>query len=424
MGFFDRFKLNKQQPGPTEVKESVSYATGSYSDMQFQQWLAGNTELTKYSYEAGIREGYNKCVVASKCIKLRADAFSTAKFVQLNTRTKKEDEQAPVLELLDRPNPMQSGPSFLETYLTYKDLDGNAFILKTGNNSRNGGPKYLYLIEPNRVTIEKSKTGIPAAYIVDKNKPTEREYKVDPITGLSDILHIKTPNPSDPWRGMGLMAAAWDSVQTFNAGVQHNKSSLENGATMGGIISFDKEMTLTEEQAKKFESKLSEKHSGTNNAGRWMILQGGTYQSAAMTLKDMEYSKSRDITSREIAMAFGVPPILLNIGGDATYANLKEARLDFYETTIMSELTEFVAELNRWLMPLYGPNLKLVIDMDSIPALETKQGMLWERLEAVSFLTQNEKRELAGFAPLEEEQEEEVLDEETDEESNPDANEQ
>ena len=50
---------------------------------------------------------------------------------------------------------------------------------------------------------------------------------------------------------------------------------------------------------------------------------------------DMEFHKTKDAAAREIALAFGVPPMLLGIPGDATYANYQEANRAFYRLTVL-----------------------------------------------------------------------------------------
>ncbi len=50
--------------------------------------------------------------------------------------------------------------------------------------------------------------------------------------------------------------------------------------------------------------------------------------------------------------------------------------------------------------PRFGEDLALEIDLDEIPALTLRREKTWARVRAAEFLTLNEKRELAGFAPV------------------------
>jgi phage portal protein BeeE len=57
-------------------------------------------------------------------------------------------------------------------------------------------------------------------------------------------------------------------------------------------------------------------------------------------------------------------------------------------------------ELNAWLAPRFGEDLALEVDLDEIPALALRRERTWARLKGAEFLTLNEKRALAGFAPV------------------------
>jgi phage portal protein BeeE len=46
-----------------------------------------------------------------------------------------------------------------------------------------------------------------------------------------------------------------------------------------------------------------------------------------------------------------------------------------------------------------GASVRLVPDLDNLPALATEREALWSSLEQTSFLTTDEKRAIAGFSP-------------------------
>jgi phage portal protein BeeE len=45
----------------------------------------------------------------------------------------------------------------------------------------------------------------------------------------------------------------------------------------------------------------------------------------SLSPKDMDFLEAKHNAAREIALCFGVPPMLLGIPGDNTYANYQEA---------------------------------------------------------------------------------------------------
>ena len=66
---------------------------------------------------------------------------------------------------------------------------------------------------------------------------------------------------------------------------------------------------------------------GRGNAGRPMLLEGGLkWQAMSLSPADMDFVGMKAAAAREIALAFGVPPMLLGLPGDATYANYKRGQ--------------------------------------------------------------------------------------------------
>ena len=68
-------------------------------------------------------------------------------------------------------------------------------------------------------------------------------------------------------------------------------------------------------------------------------------------------------------MAFGVPPMLMGIPGDATYANYAEAHRAFYRLTVLPLATRVAASVAWWLSEHLGAEIDLKPDPDQIPAL-------------------------------------------------------
>jgi hypothetical protein len=115
----------------------------------------------------------------------------------------------------------------------------------------------------------------------------------------------------------------------------------------------------------------------------------------------MDFIEARNAAAREIALALGVPPMLLGIPGDNTYSNYREASRTFWRQTVLPLVNRAARALSSWLAPAFGStSLRLVPDLDQIEALAPEREVLWTRLDAATFLTPNEKRIAAGYPPL------------------------
>lgn len=114
---------------------------------------------------------------------------------------------------------------------------------------------------------------------------------------------------------------------------------------------------------------------------------------------DMEFQKTKEAAARDIAIAFGVPPMLMGIPGDATYANYQEANRAFFRLTVLPLATRVTAALGQWLSSFTGEQIELRPDLDQVPALASERDQLWARVGAADFLSVEEKRSLLGLHP-------------------------
>ena len=111
-----------------------------------------------------------------------------------------------------------------------------------------------------------------------------------------------------------------------------------------------------------------------------MVLEGGLdWKEMSFSPKDMDFIEAKNAAAREIALAFGVPPMLLGIPGDNTFANYAEANRSFWRQTVLP-LAGRVAEAMTWL--LGGGRLRLGLDLDQVEALSPDREALWARVGA------------------------------------------
>jgi hypothetical protein len=132
-----------------------------------------------------------------------------------------------------------------------------------------------------------------------------------------------------------------------------------------------------------------------------MLLEGGLdWKPMSLSPKDMDFIEAKHVAAREIALALGVPPMLLGIPGDNTYSNYQEATRTFWRSTVLPLVTRTAKALSTWLSPAWGTPLDLRPDLDAIEALNSEREALWTRIDKATFLTPNEKRAAVGYGPL------------------------
>ena len=61
------------------------------------------------------------------------------------------------------------------------------------------------------------------------------------------------------------------------------------------------------------------------------MLEGGLdWKAMSLSPRDMDFISLKQMAAREIALALGVPPLLLGLPGDNTFSNYQEANRTFW----------------------------------------------------------------------------------------------
>jgi HK97 family phage portal protein len=130
-----------------------------------------------------------------------------------------------------------------------------------------------------------------------------------------------------------------------------------------------------------------------------MLLEGGLkWQAMSLTPADMDFAALQAAAARDIALAFGVPPMLLGLPGDSTYSNYREANRALWRLTLLPLGNKMLSALGEGLAPWF-PEASLAIDLDRVPALAEDRQQLWSQVTAADFLSADEKRAMLGLAP-------------------------
>ncbi|MFN3591580.1 MAG: phage portal protein [Thermaurantiacus sp.] len=336
-------------------------------------------------YEAQVREAFGRNAIAQRAVRLVAESAGSAPVTTA-------EGGHPALSLLD--------PMLLETVATHLLLHGNSWI-ETGLDL-SGRPVALWTLRPERVRPDLDADGWPQAWLYRVGARDIR-YPAEGDAQRPGLLHLKTVNPLDDHLGAGCLGAAIEPVAMLNAAARWNRSLISNAARPSGAIVHEGKagVPLSAEQFDRLRDEIEAGFQGAANAGRPMLLDGGLrWQPLALTPAEMDFGRAREAAAREVALAFGVPPMLLGLPGDATYANYAEANVALWRLTVLPLVTRILARLSahfaRW-----WPGTRLEVDLDRVPALWGDRERLWRHVSDASFLTVDEKREMLGWGPME-----------------------
>ncbi|MCE8536212.1 phage portal protein [Ruegeria pomeroyi] len=339
------------------------------------------------------RTGFAGNPVGFRSVKLISEAAAALPLV-LQDRMQRY-ETHPMLSLIRRPNGAQGRAELMEALFGQLLLSGDAYVEAVRGSD--DLPVELHVLRSDRMRVVPGADGWPVAY----------EYTVGGKSHRFDaesICHIKSFHPQDDHYGFSPMQAAAMAVDVHNAASRWSKSLLDNAARPSGALVWtgsDGQGVMAEDQFRRLSDEIEANFQGARNAGRPMVLEGGLdWKPMGFSPSDMEFQKTKEAAAREIALAFGVPPMLLGIQGDATYSNYQEANRAFYRLTVLPLVTRVAANLSDWLSGLSGEEVLLKPDLDQVPALAAERDAQWARVSRADFLTGAEKRMLLGLPAL------------------------
>lgn len=340
------------------------------------------------------REAYQQNVVAAMAISKIAEGVASVDWEVW--RGEKQLTDHPLLELLERPNPMQSGREYMEAYVSFLMIAGNAYEEAI---TVQGEPRELYNLRPDRMSILPGTNGFPVGYEYTGANGKKIRWSID--VGRSDfpVWHTRLFNPLNNWLGQSPTRAGGFSIDQHNEAMKWMQALLQNSARPSGALVSKDGAHVSEEQFNRLKAELEASYQGAGNAGRPMLLEGGLdWKAMGLSPTDMGIIEAKNSAARDVALSFGVPPQLLGIPGDNTYANYKEARLAFWEDTVLPLLGRVTDERNAWLAGPQGVMLKP--NLDKVPAIVDKRETLWSMADKSQDLTINERRELKGYEPI------------------------
>ena len=352
----------------------------------------GNTPDAAVGYAGLSRTGYMRNPVAHRCVRLVAEAAASVPLML--TEEGAEHDVHPLLDLLARPNPRQPGASLLEAIYGHLLLAGDAFVERV---DLDGSPRELHALRPDRVEVEADARGWPDAFTV-REGTTKRRLHAEG----GAVLHLALFHPLDDARGHAPIEAASGALEVHNAASRWARSLLENAARPSGALVYAPKEggNLTDEQFDRLKAELEGGYAGATNAGRPMLLEGGLdWKAMSLTPQEMDFVEARAAAARDIALALGVPPMLLGIPGDATYSNYAEANRALLRLTVLPLVTRTAAALSNWLGRAWGGDARLAPDLDGVPGLAVEREALWSRISDADFITRAEKRAAVGYAP-------------------------
>lgn len=308
-----------------------------------------------------------------------------------------EQDNHALLDLLDGVNEQMTGVEFKYTMMAHLELTGNFYCFLDGATSPTSPPRALHPLNPGNVRVKIDKSSFPYKISHYEYTLDTKVYSFQPY----QILHIKYPDPNDPFVGIGVPQTVPTWIDADNYAMEYNRKFFINGASVGLYIQTD---TNVEGNLDRIKTGFRQNQAGIENAHKIPVLpKGAKLEHSGVTQKDMDFAKLTDATRDRILAAFRVSKTILGTAeSDTNRATAETADYVFSKRTIKPKMLLIVSYLNEFLVSRYGDDLYLTF-IDPTP--EDKQFRTQEMQASVSsmpIMTQNEARKsYLGLGPIE-----------------------
>jgi HK97 family phage portal protein len=369
----------------------------------FPAWGMGSLGVPSLiDYETYANDGYGKNAIVHSCVREISRSAPSAR-LQVQKRMKNSQsevwENHPLQAVLDRPNAHQSQSEFLELYYTYLNIDGNAFIIRERKGKKTVA---MWLPRPDRMRPVIEKRGL-VGYVYVAEDGERIPFLVE------DVIHIKEPNPADPYeglgRGMAPLSAAAVETDVDNRATAFMKKFFDNAAVPFGLLKSKN--ILSDPEVKRIRARMKEQYTGERNWHELLILDADAdYQRMGLNLEEMAFTDLRAISETRICAVFKVPPILIGVkaGLDAsTYSNYTQARRAMWEDKIIPDNNKLSDKLSAAMADELGENGRIGHDYSLVVALQEDRNNRFARAnQGVNggWITVNEARREVGLGPV------------------------
>ncbi len=248
--------------------------------------------------------------------------------------------QHPIADLLNHPNPFQTGHDLIELHQMYVDLTGEAYWAISQGKKK----KEIWLVPPHTMRPVPHPTEFISGYVYEsggQQVPFE----------VSEIIPFIMPDPRNPMRGLGPAQSIAVDLDTESFSAQWNRNYFYNGADPGTVITYPD--TIQPDEYQRLREQWDSRHRGYGRAHKVAILTGGgKIDKALISQKDMDFVTMRKFNRDAILGAFGMPYSILGGSEHINRASAEAAQVTFARWCIRPRLVRIREKLNENLWKL------------------------------------------------------------------------
>lgn len=253
----------------------------------------------------------------------------------------------PAIDLWNRPNEFYTGQSFVETFEQHIDLVGETWWVVAYDEVFTQIPLEMWPVRPDRMQPVTD----PYEYIVGYmyTAPDGEQVPLE----KREVIFIRTPNPVDPYRGMGPVQSILVDLESARFSAEWNRNFFLNGAEPGGVIEAPE--GLSDREFNKLKKQWDERHRGVGNAHKVAILEKAQWKDRQFNQKDMQFAELRNVGREVIREAYGMHPQFVGAGDVGhSRAEAEAAEVIYARWYVEPRLDRIKDALNQQFLKIFG----------------------------------------------------------------------
>jgi len=269
-----------------------------------------------------------KQVVVYSCVRVLSESIGMlpCKLYKEQGGRREIDSGHPLSRVLSiAPNDYMTAQEFWELVVIHLCLRGNFYAHKT----RVGRQIELHPLAPESVTAKMDERR-KLYYEVNTNGQTQTYTQ-------KELWHVRLPS-IDGINGLSPITQGLGAIGLNQSLNQYMSRFYTNGARPSGAITLP--TVMDDEVIVRLSEQFNARHSGSANAGRPLILEGGMgWQPLSMTAHDAQLLESQKLNETQICGLFRVPPHMIASMEKMTLNNIEHMGMNFVNHSLVPYLT-------------------------------------------------------------------------------------
>lgn len=358
--------LAPRNPGRTDIFNPLGGGRGASTESKMKRGMEQYGEVgTLFGIVSRLSESCG--LVNWHLFRKRTDGRRVFREVE----TRAEVIRHAAIDLMNDPNPLMDTVEFVETIVQHYDTAGEFVIVLEYGSIRAAGPLAIWPVRPDRMRVVTSDTQALTGYVY-----ISPDGERVPLL-LDEVVHIRRPNPLDPYRGLGPVQALGVKLDSNRLASEYNRNFFLNSAEPGGIIEI--EDRLDDDEFRELVTRWREQHQGVANAHRVAVLEQGKWVERKYSMRDMMFPELGEMSREDIREAFGYPKGMTGATDDVNKAVADANERMFGRYLLKPRLNKVKTALNMILLAFGSTADNLEWDFED-PVPEDREADSAERI--------------------------------------------